>query len=324
MKELSIEEKAKRYDEALKVVEKLHRSWKETQNRAADEIEEAFPELQDGEDERIRKYIMDIVKGHCNGGVEYKKCIAWLEKRKPAKTPEWMIEFLDRYRSRIGASLDYDECKDIDGSILAILEWLKGNPNVRRTFTECTDFGSELEKQVSHIMAGIFNGEFQYNKPFVEYVSKVLLGYAKREIPPEWSEDDEEIRSWLVSDLNTLRKAYAKSDAIYRMETEWLNALKWRVSAQPQAELTDGQLAQAKKDAFNAALDKIEYHSGEPTFDDGWSAAVAFLTGKPFAGKDGWKPTEEQMDALRDAVSGFPITDTDAINSLYNDLRKLL
>jgi len=54
--------------------------------------------------------------------------------------------------------------------------------------------------------------------------------------------------------------------------------LTWLKSLRPQnSSITDEELAQAKKDAYNDALDKIEYHNGEPTFDDGWSAAIWYL-----------------------------------------------
>lgn len=62
-------------------------------------------------------------------------------------------------------------------------------------------------------------------------------------------------------------------------QIDWLKSLKDRVSPQNFA-VTDEDLAQAKKDAYNDALDKIEYHSGEPTFDDGWSAAIDYIQKK--------------------------------------------
>ena len=52
----------------------------------------------------------------------------------------------------------------------------------------------------------------------------------------------------------------------------------------------DEELAQAKKNAYNDALDKIEYHSGEPTFDDGWSAAIDYIRKKFIRPQNQWKP----------------------------------
>ena len=56
------------------------------------------------------------------------------------------------------------------------------------------------------------------------------------------------------------------------------------------------EIRKAKKEAFNAALDKIEYHSGEPTFDDGWSAAMDYMRKKT-------QPKQEETDDdLNDAI----------------------
>jgi len=85
MEELSIEEKAKRYDEALDKARKLYNS-EETSADVEIACENIFPELIESEDERIKKEIIDIVKSqkeqqcHIDGSV-YDKMIAWLEKQ---------------------------------------------------------------------------------------------------------------------------------------------------------------------------------------------------------------------------------------------------
>ena len=80
MKELSIEQKAKRYDEAIEKAKDML-SYKEVHR---EDMEYLFPELAEPEDERIRKSLIEwledfpdtIWKGH------YKKdIIAWLEKQ---------------------------------------------------------------------------------------------------------------------------------------------------------------------------------------------------------------------------------------------------
>ena len=77
MKELSIEEKAKAYDEALKV---LHKYDGANIMFTQDLKEEMFPELKESEDERIRKRVIALVNAHGQG--MYKDdMIAWLEKQ---------------------------------------------------------------------------------------------------------------------------------------------------------------------------------------------------------------------------------------------------
>ena len=92
--------------------------------------------------------------------------------------------------------------------------------------------------------------------------------------PIEWSEKDKHILNniynFVAENLLDKNRGVCADECL-----KWLNLLKDRV--QSQNTITDEELAQAKKDAYNDALDKIEYHSGEPTFDDGWSAAIWYL-----------------------------------------------
>jgi len=80
MKELSIEQKAKAYDEALKV---LHKYDGAHIMFTQDLKEEMFPELKESEDERIRKAILELVK-QSSEILEKKnqeQMIVWLEEQ---------------------------------------------------------------------------------------------------------------------------------------------------------------------------------------------------------------------------------------------------
>ena len=115
MKELSIEQKARAYDEAKYIM----KEYLESGNAgviAENTIRKAFPELKESEeDEKIRKSIINLViKSAQNGGMalhkwESQQMIAWLEKQgeKPTDTdskftgmreikPKDISEFLDR------------------------------------------------------------------------------------------------------------------------------------------------------------------------------------------------------------------------------------
>lgn len=98
MKELSIEEKAKAYDEAL---ERAKRMFSEK------ELNYLFPELKENEGERIRKELIEFIKSRGGFKQEY---IAWLDKQGEQKStdtdnkfirmretkPKDISEFLDR------------------------------------------------------------------------------------------------------------------------------------------------------------------------------------------------------------------------------------
>ena len=91
MKELTIEEKAKRYDEALERLKGLIESTREDKYAIVEEdIIGIFPELAESEDERIRKEIIshlqhEYVVNRYVSDVEYDRWIAWLEKQGQQK-----------------------------------------------------------------------------------------------------------------------------------------------------------------------------------------------------------------------------------------------
>ena len=149
---------------------------------------------------------------------------------------------------------------------------------------------------------------------------KPKVGFFKYRIQPqpkqEWSEEDEVKINRIVACLENLNVA---DNDILLKDVDWLKSLR------PQNNITDEELAQAKKDAYNDALDKIEYHSGEPTFDDGWSAAIWYLKKRNAQPQSRWKPSDEQMKALLSEVEAWTkgCPKQVILESLYQDLKKL-
>ena len=129
----------KTYKEALERAREIHRNEDEKRR----DMEWLLPELKvkESKDEKIRKRLIEWVKEFRNlnptnadHNAECSEAIAWLEKQGERNTtaPQWMIDFLNDYRRRIGCVLDYDESREVDGKILAILEWLEkqGSPKM--------------------------------------------------------------------------------------------------------------------------------------------------------------------------------------------------
>ena len=89
MKELSTEEKAKAYDEAIKVAESIHRF--SSDPAEIKRMEQIFPELEESEDERIRKALVEMVHDTTGDSlwVDYnvhkEDALAWLEKQGKQK-----------------------------------------------------------------------------------------------------------------------------------------------------------------------------------------------------------------------------------------------
>ena len=78
MKELTIEQKAQRYDEALDRAKKLYE-----QGTITECLGHVFPELKESEDERVRKEIISAIKEDWPGHTDW---IAWLEKQDEQKS----------------------------------------------------------------------------------------------------------------------------------------------------------------------------------------------------------------------------------------------
>jgi len=89
MEELSLEEKAQRYDEAIEKLRSLHDDYDNVSTLIdiKEELENIFPELA-SEDERIRKEIIDfatkannVVTSILANNYDFNKWLAWLEKQ---------------------------------------------------------------------------------------------------------------------------------------------------------------------------------------------------------------------------------------------------
>ena len=107
MKALTIEQKARAYDETLERAKECLKDGTIT-TIARDYIWEIFPELAESEDERIRKKVIEVLKLNIKGaesqmqasrGVDRcfeiyacNKVIAWLEKQDEKKPNEWHCE----------------------------------------------------------------------------------------------------------------------------------------------------------------------------------------------------------------------------------------
>ena len=78
MKELSIEQKAQRYDEVLERAKKVLLDCTSEEQKV---VEYITPELKESDDEKIRQELIAMVKLSCTNGDDADKKIAWLEKQ---------------------------------------------------------------------------------------------------------------------------------------------------------------------------------------------------------------------------------------------------
>ena len=125
----------KKYKEVLEKAKALYKA-SEHMSGCNVIIETLFPELKESKDEKIRKALIEHFKFNVQQllyDFSNRDVLAWLEKQAERKTPQWMIDFLDDYRRKIGCILDHDEARDVDGKILCIMKWLENQGQVKES-----------------------------------------------------------------------------------------------------------------------------------------------------------------------------------------------
>ena len=98
MKELSIEEKAKAYDDLLVKLQEAKVDNKVCNERYCCVIDDIVPELKENEDERIRREIINYIKvskPNYNEFKDYSSWIDWLEKQSDKDN---LIKELGKYK----------------------------------------------------------------------------------------------------------------------------------------------------------------------------------------------------------------------------------
>ena len=210
---------------------------------------------------------------------------------------------------------------------------------------------TEFENAMMHI-GGSFFGENAGLDPndtaTIKEQAELLLELAPK---TKWSEEDEKIRKsllrWVQSNSYTSIAGIQINDVIAWLERISLRRLcsnntsnsllkmmkrtmmlRKKQGQRRQINVTDKELAQARKEAYNEVLDKIEYHDEWPTFDDGWNAAIWYLKKRNGRPQSHWKPSDDQMEALKASYFYWKgitkeIPYAERLESLYEQLKKL-
>ena len=217
---MTIEEKAKAYDEALKV---LHKYDGANIMFTQDLKEEMFPELKESEDERIKNEIINFIKENTltytkRGSEIQMRWIAWLEKRGEQQLP---IEKLPSEMKTVGESLGFTTQEDCD----------RYNQMVTDLIMSDDDKGEQKpawsEEDVYHfnsILSTIECCKAQFpNTPAVVETYNADANWLKsikdRVLPQpmqEWSEDDKNRFTNLIYLVNHSKKNYATKEGFIK------------------------------------------------------------------------------------------------------------
>ena len=320
MKELSIEEKARRYDEALKV---LHKYDGANIMFSQSLKEEMFPELKESEDERISGNIIATIHLYYGEPLEdeAKEMIAWLEKQgeqKPSpkfREGDWLISLKhgnavrvlevleDYYRLDFGEDTIGTLCTELVESDYRLWDITKDENQIkknlqdnsfRRMFEQKPAWSEEDEEILNLIIARLHshpNVEAEeYGKDY--HLLKSLKDKVQPQPKQEWSEEDEMFVHGLIRGLTAKRDIHGhttfSSDCIDITETiNWLKFLKDRILPQQEWSEEDEQM-------MNSFLHKVEVCNLLTNKENVWIINKL----KSLKPQNTWKPSEEMLEAL--------------------------
>lgn len=141
--------------------------------------------------------------------------------------------------------------------------------------------------------------EASYNIPkgFHAEIDGDKVVIKKGEKPTAWSEEDENIKEWIMSDINKLLALNRKSFVIADKEITWLKSLKDRVGCEVNCTTTK-ECGEEDEVILDEIIDFFE--NGTVKLQHDLSLYASWL--KSLKNRYTWKPSDEQMAALNNAI----------------------
>lgn len=296
MKELTIEEKARRYDEALKAVKSLQ------EVNPSDEgiqnwVNENFSELKENEDETMIKYFRDLApfdkvdELYEKYGFSHKDAISWLEKQGEQKQTVIIPRFRvgDVITSTKNSALKY-KIKAVD-----VLNELGEYDYVVEDVTD-TDYKGRIHKMS---------------------ISKVDEWGVVVEQKPAWSEEDKNILDAITYTVKNSGYKHCIGVSNEMMIT-FIKSLKDRVL--PKQEWSEEDESILNEAIYFIRREPYRECDAEPIVD--WLKELKDRVQH----QNTWKPSEEQIKAVKEVAcysSVFSEKTIDNLISLSKDLKKL-
>lgn len=219
MKQLTIEEKAKAYDEAKARMSKAYNS-----NRCTiGFMNEIFPELKESKDENIRKGLIDYFNNfHLQtfAGLDPKKILAWLEKQGEQ---EDILEDATLDNNEDGLVADTIKAKD------------KQKPWSEEDEEHLNSIISDIKTAMgayprSQEVIGIYNDEISFLKSLKDRIQP----------KQEWSEEDETYSDHVITAIKSYYTDDKGEENPWREELlRWFKSLKERLQSQHEYRIND-------------------------------------------------------------------------------------
>jgi len=254
MKELSIEQKARAYDEALEKAKDFYKGYKQRDNQLyADDLETIFPELKESEDEKIRKSIIGYLK-ECRNNTrsevmldEYAKWISWLEKQGEQKSTD-KIEPKFKVGDTVTVKPMSCHGKVFKGEPFKIVDIIEDNyvSDDGKTYSISLQDGWELVQQKpaewseedERTYRGLHN--LIYSTPYCNSRKKLsdFLKSLKDRVQPkqEWAEEDEKCIRLSIDIIDSALRAGFCVQLDRDRCIDWLKSIKQRYTWKPSEE----------------------------------------------------------------------------------------
>lgn len=324
MKKLSIEQKAKAYDEALERAKVYHKQLLDEDNPEwASEIEKIFPELKESEDEKIRKALIRFHKSTIDvDGIKGEDILAWLEKQGEQKPVdkvepkfhkgEWIVwknkcykvnyngcgyELIDQ--NGLSTSLEYGTV-DENAHLWDITKDAKDG-DVLYSLDSCQPFIYKERKPFEQTTA--YCGLNIYGKFFV-WGTKDCIITLSNYVPSTKEQRD------------TLMKAMTDAGYMFDFEKKELKKIKQK----PAWSVEDERLIEEAAECLRKYASKVQGGNSKVYV---LSLADRIESLRP---QNTWKPSDEQIKALHDLNLTGNISyagQGQVLIELYNDLKKL-
>ena len=347
----------KKYNEALEQAKKLSVDG----YLDAIAVEEIFPELRESEDERIRKWLIDYFSSikatvWIHRDISCEQILAYLEKQKEQEHICDSAQYEEGFKTglEIGLRKQKEQKVDIDKLRRDIYQsgyndgYQHGKEDAQKEQkpAEWRPFDKEVLTKIKELIDSHFSEHVQrgvYKDWLDEHISQ----------PAEWSEEDADMLNCCISSIEEAKEnryAYKETDGdtSYDREIDWLKSLR----PQPKKGLHPGSIRKVDNpmkwmeedekereqkpvtwsEEDEKIISSIRHILFEHAFENGgvdvngdyckdvYSQANDFLLSL----RPSWKPSEEQMDSLRDTIvqtKGYSYSMY--LPELYEQLKKL-
>lgn len=193
------------------------------------------PELQESEDERIRKDILEFIKHEGQHIDKYKwhKWIAWLEKQGDKdKFIEKELGCIKGYRENAIKRLEELEKqgesytkKDVDDA------YLKGISDAKNEIEKQYEANYQIRKDIATFIFN-YKGDIKDRAKWMNYLGiKVSFVEKQNEHNPAWSEEDERMFHVIIADFKGFKHENTSTLELHFDECiSWLKSLKQRLN----------------------------------------------------------------------------------------------